>query len=706
MRVKKFLYSLLLILVASFFVAQPVLAITQQTLEEFANNNIMFYDPGDQDIAGCYSSSANIVEETDRASIIWNWFVRAGIPGISNNAEVIAGILGNFQAEGGSLDPFAWEGEGHGYGLYRATGNSYFVEQMEKEFGGKSIWNSTANQSAEVVKRGIEKELEIIVSPDYNWNHSGFPDALDVPTNKAGEDGAAAYAELFVLTFERPGQFPRVEDFEEKYRISAFKIQDPGVASYEFVMYPSRTTNYYFLFGNVNGQPRRSYYAREFYRRFSDNQIFATSQTDVTGSDILVIGDETLGGATVPLEQTFEGIEVKSANNLSEVASTLYENSRKHIIISLDLSKAIITENDFKNTFADTDSSHLYFVANQSFNADSDYFEPNKALIASQDYQIINVSEASELAGKITNLFEHPVVTMCSSSSSGGELPELYGNNIETYAAYAQILGKLKANSNTITCPAGTTPVKNYAGTSETIRIYISGTAYDAHLCAVPSIAGSVGIASSEKGKTFNKCKGGKGSSITVPQQNGNGFEFETDIQKPAVKAAVFNVTVAQAYYVFGEYMKAILNLSSGLPAKSSYRSEAFQNIIHTTNPYQDDGSHASSCDLGDIGSGWGGAGGPKYSNHVAGHALDLDTGALVKYYNDNRNGFREFVDRLPVNHKCFYKDGKVTDIPSGWASSSSKGTLYNKFFCNVLPKFHLYFTVGNEDWHSEAKEN
>ena len=707
MRVKKFLYSLLLVLFASIFVVQPALAITQQQLEDFANNNIMFYDPGDQDISSCYSTSANLVEETDRESIIWNWFVQANIPGISNSAEIIAGILGNFKAEGGNLDPFAWEGKGHGYGLYRATGNEYFVSEMEKEFGS-NIWNTTSQLSAETVKRGIEKELEIIVSSTYNWNHSGFPDALDVPANKAGEDGAAAYAELFVLTFERPSQFATIEEFPENVRLSAFKIQDPGVASYEFVKYPDRTTNYYYLFGNKDGQPRRTYYAREYYRRFSDNQIFATSQATVSGSDITVIGDESISDARASIEQTIGNVEIKTVNNLTEVASAIADTTRENIIIAIDLSKEMLGEENLSNALADTDSKKIYFIADQSLNANSDSFEPNRALIASNDIQVLNVSGPNEIATKISSLFEQPITTMCSSSSSSGSIPELYGRDIETYAAYAQILGKINANSDHITCPAGTVPVLNYAGTSDVITVYISGSKREAHLCAVPSINGTVGIASLYKGKTFSKCSNNTNSkSITVPQQNdpnGFDFKFETDIQKPAT-GAVFNATVAQVYYVFGEYMKTILNLgkNEGLKALSSYRSQAFQTIIHAVNPYN---TSQGSCTIGDTGT-WGGAGGPTTSNHASGIALDLDTKELANKYSSNANGFKEFVDSLPSNHKCFYSgSNKIEDIPKDWwSANSSKGTLYDKFFCNVLPKFHLYFTVGNEDWHIEAKE-
>ncbi|MBR5027121.1 hypothetical protein IKX64_00810 [Candidatus Saccharibacteria bacterium] len=697
MKVRKFLYSAILILVASIFIIQPTLAISQQQLEEFANNDIMFYDPEDSETFNCYTTSAKTVKETDNESMIWNWFVNANIPGISNNAEVISGIIGNLKQENSSFDPFAWGGY-HEDGSERARGifkahNSKFKKAVEDVFGS-DIWDKK-NLDKDTVRRGIEIELEFMTSSDYNWNGSGFPNLLDIPTNKAGEDGAAAYAELFMLVFERPGNYASLEATPSEYRISAFYIQDPGVKAYELIYNKGRTTNHLYLFGNAGGNPRRSYYAREVYRKYANNPVHTTAQTTFSDSDATIIGDSSLNNIENTLKNSLPGADIKTVENMS-AATSLISSSRPNVFFYFDLSKETIGEENLVSLLNAYKDKKIYFIINKSFD-NTDYYTVNETLIKSKHssmQSIIIVNRPSEVSNKISELFQEDVVNLCSGSSSSSS-----DNVIQQYAELGSITGRLNEDSDTIGCAPGTTPVLNINGENYTIPTYYAGKSIKIRLCAVESLKGTVGVASDYTGRTFQKAScNPNGKNITV--STSAGFDFSSDIQRPADNSSVFNSNVSGVYYAFGEYLKEVLGVSR-VPVNSSYRSPAFQKIINTVNPWSKDLS-CSWYGGSDVGT-WGGAGGEKTSNHVSGHALDLNIKTLTNYYNNNQNGFKQLVDSLPYNTKCFYSNTKVTDVPT---TGDWNTPIINHFLCNVIPSFHLYFTVSNENWHIQAIED
>ena len=69
--------------------------------EMFSQNNISFYDPTDCLSSGNGGRGASVLSGNTIEEKIWNYFVQAGIPGVSDDAAVIAGIMGNFYAESG-----------------------------------------------------------------------------------------------------------------------------------------------------------------------------------------------------------------------------------------------------------------------------------------------------------------------------------------------------------------------------------------------------------------------------------------------------------------------------------------------------------------------------------------------------------------------------------------------------------------------------
>lgn len=128
--------------------------------------------------------------------------------------EIISGIVGNVSAESG-FDPFAKNPNG-ALGLFQALGSFRISTYAALENAGlsgfirtginSSGW-SAAGCSKEQWKQAVELEIEIArtMSPPWNGNSdaSCFSNNLDAPSVKTGEDGAAAYAELWLVTMEK-----------------------------------------------------------------------------------------------------------------------------------------------------------------------------------------------------------------------------------------------------------------------------------------------------------------------------------------------------------------------------------------------------------------------------------------------------------------------------------------------------------------------
>lgn len=644
MKAKKFLYSLLLMLFASFFIFQPVLAISQQQLENFANNNIYFYDPGDQTTSNCYSSSAGLVTETDAESMIWNWFVNANIPGVSNNAEVIAGIIGNFKQEVSSFNPFAWGGPGHGYGIYKATGNADFVKEIESIFGS-DIWDTPLDQlSPDTIRRGIEAELKFMVSSTYNWNHSNFLNLLDIPTNKTGEDGAAAYAELFMLVFERPGNYTSIEATPADYRISAFYIQDPGVASYELTYY-NRTKNNLYLFGNEKGNPRRSYYARQVYKKYANNDIPIHAQTTVTGADLTIIGDDSITNYKSNLEQALETVEIKTVSSLTEAISTINETNRANIVVSLNTAKEQFLEDDFSILATTAQNKTLYLVQNSSLEQ-NDNFKNNATLFRSistsnSNIEIITTDSVSQLAQTLSKKFAKPIVNSCSTSET--TIPDsIFPNDF-----VGTDISKMPNDTTDIACPSGEGTIVTYYGNKKL------------RLCTIP------------------------------------GFNIKTS----SVAAYAFT----QFYQDHNNYIKQHFGID--LSASESFRTKAkqkgFWDAYCPDDPYNmSSPAPIHSCSNPNKNANL--AAYPGYSKHEYGLAVDIN----VPKYNNNTNKWvsqyscKSTYDAESKNPYDGFESYNMADTPSGSSNLKRWQTEFTQYMCENLYQYGLRYTVKGEVWH------
>ena len=166
-------------------------------------NGIYYYDPEGNCINNSLSGGggyAGIISGSDNEAKIWNYFVSAGINGISNNPAAIAGIMGNFQKES-SFNPFALSDSGKYHGLYQTDSTSMIA--AVDALG--DYWDST-NVSTDINDKAIEIELDYLINDKFMAPEKRFQAFVNAALNNNipnNADGARIYAEMFLVAVER-----------------------------------------------------------------------------------------------------------------------------------------------------------------------------------------------------------------------------------------------------------------------------------------------------------------------------------------------------------------------------------------------------------------------------------------------------------------------------------------------------------------------
>lgn len=191
-------------------------ALSAELLDRFASNNILFYDPD----GNCGSSGGNgvvtILEGNNVAEKVWNWFASSGIVGVSDNASVIAGIIGNLMSEAGGntfdINPFIVSSDGY-YGMYQAgKGRATALQNAFTRADLSSYWGSSLSSvPEEIIDKAVDVTLTELTTGDDGSFHTFVSKLGTVSENKP-----ESYAELFVVIVE-------VAIYGE------YEIQDPGV---------------------------------------------------------------------------------------------------------------------------------------------------------------------------------------------------------------------------------------------------------------------------------------------------------------------------------------------------------------------------------------------------------------------------------------------------------------------------------------------
>ena len=208
-----------------------VSALSETVLDEYAQNNILFYDPDENCSDGSSGGGvAGLAPGSNVEQKMWNYFVRAGIEGISNDPKVIAGILGNFAVESG-YNPFLYSGSYRGlHMLYNDYGGSDLKSAVD-EAVGKDLWmnyydddvmsKNFSDVDGLLADKGItEQQIDAALTTSLDFyfkgeangkplasstalGTKGYVDSFIGDLGKVANKTPTAYAELFLVWVER-----------------------------------------------------------------------------------------------------------------------------------------------------------------------------------------------------------------------------------------------------------------------------------------------------------------------------------------------------------------------------------------------------------------------------------------------------------------------------------------------------------------------
>ncbi len=176
--------------------------------------------------------SAGLLSGNSVAEKIWNYFVQAGIDGVSDNSAAISGIMGNLYTESG-LNPFMTGSEGSYYrGLFMLNSdNGSDLWSAIDSAVGSNYWSFygwwpgvndcpdgdacadnallSHNVPQDAIDKAIKMELDYLVLGEINGAkandqtfHTEFMDFIDHFSVITEKNNPRSYAELFLITVE------------------------------------------------------------------------------------------------------------------------------------------------------------------------------------------------------------------------------------------------------------------------------------------------------------------------------------------------------------------------------------------------------------------------------------------------------------------------------------------------------------------------
>lgn len=248
------------------------------------------------------TSGLGRVSGDDVKSTVWNYMVDNHI---TDNPAVIAGVLGNAKAESG-IDP----NTEYMFGILSPT------SALQSGVAAATDKNEKARVIMDYLTKGFNPNSRFYDgSSNINGSDGAFKNFIDITkqgnthvTYTSGADGAASYADLYVVTFERclfTGDYPdRVKPLSDS-KVQAYW---DNVSPYGPAYYP---TNANTLWQDAD---RREKYAREIFDEMAGSMpsvgaIQNNNIDSLQGKKILVFGDSISAGARLSsVGQTWHGV--------------------------------------------------------------------------------------------------------------------------------------------------------------------------------------------------------------------------------------------------------------------------------------------------------------------------------------------------------------------------------------------------------------
>lgn len=187
----------------------------EQWLNVAGRNNILFYNPFERSNRRCKPNNGNnegggestgedtvtILDGVNVAEKVWNWFASAGIVGVSDNPNLIAGVIGNLMTEAGgntfNINPFVVSSSGY-YGMYQAGGGR--ATSLQAAFSAAGLGGTWGSSPSSVSDEVLNKAIDVTLTHLVNADDGSF---RTFANTRPGSETAEAYSDLFLVIVER-----------------------------------------------------------------------------------------------------------------------------------------------------------------------------------------------------------------------------------------------------------------------------------------------------------------------------------------------------------------------------------------------------------------------------------------------------------------------------------------------------------------------
>ena len=296
-RILLFLLATILCLPSS-----AVFASTEDFIDKFAANNIMFYNPDECEegsSGGAVVGGEAVISGTTAAEKVWS-----GLKSMNISDEIVAGIMGNMQHESNSFNPAQHEGSFYSqWGSFDLGGNegtSYGLGLIQWSFGRRvKMYNYVKDHAPGLIKYfDNPKEYSYANGSPYGMNGDGF-------IKKANNEEEVNALYSLELTFLVNEELKVTDAYSGIFNQTS--VYDAAKFFLEHVEVPK---NPY-----ISAHPERATDAEKYFQQFSGKTSFSgggSNSIAVDGNKITIIGDSITEASKSALSSKLPGVDIHS----------------------------------------------------------------------------------------------------------------------------------------------------------------------------------------------------------------------------------------------------------------------------------------------------------------------------------------------------------------------------------------------------------
>ena len=269
-------------------------------------------------------SSVGLLPGDTNEEVVWNYFRNANIPGVSDNAAAISGIIGNMRLESG-LDPFCWGsgctgGGSNYYGIHQELSTDF--KNAVDDAGLGRYWGTGSSAPADAINQAIQIELDWITRNNERWLGTGwavdfgFITHLDEVDDKNSPE---SYSDLFMVAVE--GCYPGGD-----YTIKDSKVQ--------------KLANIHWSINNWQAGAKRREFARDTYDRLSTMSSSTSSVPSNSNSGFSTDSTYSVSGSR---KYTLTSSQLQDLAELARYIKNLNKEDRPEAFQSANADEEILS---------------------------------------------------------------------------------------------------------------------------------------------------------------------------------------------------------------------------------------------------------------------------------------------------------------------------------------------------------------------------